>query len=102
MSFDDTFSHYILCLMQGCGEEARQIYQRRFGMKVDWGMFALFDLVVVDLISSQIGHYIRINSRQSISFSAYLTNLLLSQGLNPYNQSPAHLDGFLHSRQTVQ
>ena len=32
----------------------------------------------------------------------YLTNLLLSQGLNPYNQSPAHLDGFLHSRQTVQ
>ena len=102
LSFDDTFSHYILCLMQGCGEEARQICQQRVGMKVDWEMYALFDLGAVDPISSQIRHYIRIHSRQSDSFSDYLTNLLLSQGLNPYNQSPAHLDGFLHSRQTVQ
>ena len=59
-SFDDTFSHYILCLMQGCGEEARQIYQQWFGMKVVGD-------VCIDSLLGLRGRSI---------FSGYLTNCL--------------------------
>jgi len=59
-----------------------------------------FILQTIDQICRTRSEFV--SQQTNMVMGCYLTNLFLSQGHDPYNQSPAHLDGFLHSRQTVQ